>query len=148
MADTLEQEQAEHAETKKLLADVMGDGGSFRRLQEDLDNQLALNREREEARSKTVSELINRHTTELESLKNSHEKIVYSLNASHAAALVDQENQLRAEHAKELAELKENTLVPALADYHARQRADLEAAYKKQSDELAAAHAAQLELVK
>ena len=148
MADTLQQEQAEHAETKRQLADVMGDGGSFRKLQEDLDNQLALNKEREEARAKTVSELVSKHATELESLKNSHENIVSSLKASHAAALVDQEDQLRAEHAKALANLKEKTLVPALADYHARQRADLEAVYKKQADELAAAHAAQLELVK
>jgi hypothetical protein len=59
------------------------------------------------------------------------------LKAEHesalAAALAAQAQQLNAEHAAAIAELKEKTLLPAIRDLQARQAADL-----------AAQHAAQL----
>ena len=136
MAVTLEQEQAEHAETKARLADVMGDGGSYRKLQVELDESLQRHADKDKLHAKAIAELQTAHAAEVNAIKQSHAADMDSLRESHAAALSQQEKDLLTKHAAEIAELKANTMLPALHDLHARQAADL-----------AAQHAAQLALV-
>lgn len=92
-----------HEELQARYADVMAEGGSYRRLQVALDEALQKNAD----------------------LAAAHARYVEELQAEHDRILADQAATLKSRHEEAVAELKASVLVPALADLHARQAKDL-----------------------
>lgn len=124
---TLEEERAAHEETKARLADVMGDGGSFRNLQIKLDEALQKNADDAAAHALEVDGLKAAHKADRESLADTYEKVIQQLREQHQAELDELRASLTESHAADIAKLKAEVLLPAIRDLHARQAADLAA---------------------
>ncbi len=133
-------------ELEAQLADVMGEGGSYHRLQVELDKQLQLHKDKDAEHGEAMSKLKADHTAQLAEAAKQYEGNVALLMSKHAeevkrvqegaaALLAEAKKQLEEHHASHVAKLKNDVLVPAMRDLQARQAADLAA---RQQAELAA----------
>ena len=107
------------------LAEVMGDGGSYRKLQVELDAALQKHADDAEKHRQAIDVTNAEH-------KAAMEKALTEAHADSAKAIAE----LRAKFAEEIAALKASVLVPALRDMHARQAADLAAKHQAELDRL------------
>ena len=117
--------QEEYDNLQAQLADVMAEGGSYRRLQTQLDDTLQL-----------VINITNKYETQLTDLTNSHALQIENLKAEHRAELAAKITELTDQHTAEIAKLKADVLIPAQRDLHERQMKDLLAQHQAELDSL------------
>lgn len=125
---------SEEFDKSKAYDEIMGENGSYRRLQVQLDEQLQIKKDTDEAHAVAIATLKSEHEAALAQLVESHNSFVANLRSEHAADKAQAIENLMAQHAKEIADLKASVLVPALQDMQQRQLADLAA---KHAEELA-----------
>lgn len=131
--ETLKQQLAER---DAHIAELSAHGGSFRKLQVDLDAQLQAHKDKDVAHAEFVQALKDQHAADFVALQKGHVAELDALHAAHARSLDIQAADLAGKHAAEIVQLKAEVLVPAQRDLHARQLADLAAKHAAELDKL------------
>ncbi len=98
---------------------------SYHSRQVELDRQLQLHKDKDEA-----------HAAEIAKLRSEHAAALSKAQAEVQAHWANKLSEAEKSHVAEIAQLKAEVLIPAQRDLHARQMADLQAKHQAELDRL------------